>query len=342
VRLDDERLDAATSDIRGVPTVGRRRELAALRRTGAESLPAGRIYEGHVNALQLIGRFGTPQQRARAVREAAASFVFGVWNSQERDGVSMVADGSKFRLSGSKTWCSGAGEVLRPIVTAKTPSGADQMIVVPMDRVAATIDASDWIPLGMTASNSYRVCFDGVVVEPRDLLGSPGAYQQGPWFLGGAIRFVAVQVGGIDRIVDETTAYLVRLQRQDDPLQKLRIAKLQIARQSCSNWLDVAADAWTEFDRDPNALMAERATNITDMARVAIEEHALAVIADAERCVGARGLLEPLPFAAVIRDLQMYLRQPAPDAALMRVAGSATASIADASTASASSTGTRV
>jgi hypothetical protein len=36
----------------------------------------------------------------------------------------------------------------------------------------------------------------------------------------------------------------------------------------------------------------------------------------AERCVGARGLLQPEPFERLHRDLTHYLRQPAPDAAV--------------------------
>jgi hypothetical protein len=39
-----------------------------------------------------------------------------------------------------------------------------------------------------------------------------------------------------------------------------------------------------------------------------------------ERGVGARGLLESEPFMRRLRDLRMYLRQPAVDATLARVA----------------------
>ena len=38
-----------------------------------------------------------------------------------------------------------------------------------------------------------------------------------------------------------------------------------------------------------------------------------------ERCVGARGLLQPEPFERLHRDLTHYLRQPAPDAVLADV-----------------------
>ncbi|MDP9024238.1 MAG: hypothetical protein M3N13_02535 [Candidatus Eremiobacteraeota bacterium] len=53
---------------------------------------------------------------------------------------------------------------------------------------------------------------------------------------------------------------------------------------------------------------------------MAVENAALGLADATERAVGARGLLEPHPFARSLRDLRMYLRQPSPDAALARVA----------------------
>jgi hypothetical protein len=43
------------------------------------------------------------------------------------------------------------------------------------------------------------------------------------------------------------------------------------------------------------------------------------VIQLCERCVGTRGLLPPIPMERIIRDLTLYLRQPAFDAAIANV-----------------------
>jgi alkylation response protein AidB-like acyl-CoA dehydrogenase len=51
--------------------------------------------------------------------------------------------------------------------------------------------------------------------------------------------------------------------------------------------------------------------------RTAIESNALRVLQLAERCVGARGLMRPEPFERLHRDLTHYLRQAAPDAAVV-------------------------
>ena len=74
-------------DAFGVPLAGRRDEYDRLREAGAADLAWGRIYEGHVNAMQLIGRLGTPEQRTHAERDVARDVLFGVWNTEAADGV---------------------------------------------------------------------------------------------------------------------------------------------------------------------------------------------------------------------------------------------------------------
>ena len=342
VTIDPALLAAARCDERGVPLAGRRAELDALRAAGAADLAAGRIYEGHVNALQLIGRFGTPAQRARAWADAERGLLFGVWNTQDDDPVRVVDAGSRIALAGAKSWASGAGgTVLRPIVTARLPGGASQMLVVPLERVAAQVDASAWRPLGMAASDSFRVGFENVVLDADALLGGPGDYERDPWFLGGALRFCAVQCGGLAALLGETARYLAERGRAGDAFQTARVARMRVGLRAALGLLGAGAAAWSAFDADPSEANAAAVVDAADVARVQVERAALDGIELAEQSVGARGLLEPLPFAALVRDLSMYLRQPAPDAALLRVGRSAFAEASSGcSAASASATGT--
>jgi alkylation response protein AidB-like acyl-CoA dehydrogenase len=94
---------------------------------------------------------------------------------------------------------------------------------------------------------------------------------------------------------------------------------MKIAVHTALHWLDAGACAWSAFDADPSESTAAAVLDVVDMARTVVERSALDVIERAVRSVGAKGLVEPEPFAALVRDLQMYLRQPAPDAALLRV-----------------------
>jgi len=320
-------LARAKYDGRGIFVEGRRSELEALRQMGARDPSLGRLYEGHLNAVLLVALYGTDVQRRAAARDARAGCLFGVWNTQANEPVRVSQKPRRFVLSGAKTWCSGADSVTRALITAQTHDGSIQMCLVPMDRARATVDDSAWRPLGMEASNSFRVDFSGVELEEGDLIGSPGDYERSPWFLGGALRFAAVHAGIVERLAAETYAFLVATGRKDDAMQLARAGELRIATAGARNWIDAGEAAWLAFDSDPSERNAATVVAQADMARLAIERAGLDALELAVRSVGARGLLEPLPFAGLVRDLTMYLRQPAPDATLLRVGAGALASV---------------
>jgi alkylation response protein AidB-like acyl-CoA dehydrogenase len=318
--LDPDLRALADCDERGVPLAGRAAELAALRRAGARNPSLGRIYEGHLNGAQLVARCGTPEQRSSARADIAAGRLFGVWNTQDdADRLRLETQGGTSVLRGGKTWASGAGSIARPIVTAAWPDGGVQMIVLRMDEIDARIDPSGWRPLGMHDSDSFRVGLDGVAIAARDLIGAPGDYERQPWFFAGALRFAAVQTGIVERLYAAAVTYLAERGRTGDAFQTARVGEMKIAVHTALHWLDAGAAAWSAFDAQPSDASAANVLDVVDMARTVVERVALDVIERAVRSVGARGLVEPEPFAALVRDLQMYLRQPAPDAALLRV-----------------------
>lgn len=325
MRFTAVELGRAAYDPRGVFLEGRRAELDALRAMGARDPSLGRIYEGHFNGVLLVALFGSERQRTRAIDDARRGELFGVWNTQDADPVTIAPRGSRFVLSGAKTWASAADSVTRALITARTEDGRVQICVVPLDRVTTSVDPSAWRPLGMHASNSYRVNFDAVELEPSDLIGDPGDYERPPWFLAGAIRFAAVHAGIVERVVAETMSYAIARGRTEDPFVRERLAQMQIASTGCLAWLRLAEEAWNRYDREATPETEREVLCAVDMARTAIERYALDTLEHAVRTVGAHGMVEPLPLARLFRDLHMYLRQPAPDAALMRVADAALA-----------------
>ncbi len=319
--LGDRRLlGRAAAGERGVPVAGRAAELADLRAVGFRNLVLGRLIEGHGNAISLVSRCGTERQRVTANDEAAAGALFGVWNTAPADGVHVVAAGDGWlELGGRKTFCSGAGTVTRALITARDANGLSQMLLVPMDRVTVRIDHSSWDPLGMLESDSFAVDFTGVRLDADAAIGAAGDYDRQPWFGAGAARFVAVQAGGIARLVHELAAFAVRRATGGDAVQMTRLGECTVAAQTSAQWMRACAEAWSAWDADPSA-ERERALQATvDAARYATERAALDVLERVERAVGARGLSAPEPFVALVRDLRMYLRQPAPDLAIARV-----------------------
>ncbi|WP_407572205.1 hypothetical protein [Deinococcus altitudinis] len=303
--------------------------LRLMRLVGRASLPLGRLFEGHVNALALISAYGTAGQRARTAQEVREGRLFGVWNTEGPDGVQLLGASSDVRsdtssdpggltLQGAKTFASGGLQVTRPLLPVDR-QGERQLVLLRADApesVAREVPGS-WQPLGMAATGSVKLDFSGSRVEQDDLIGRPGDYYRQPMFSAGALRFCAVQQGGAERLLDEARAYLHRLGRGHDEVQALRFA-------GCWTGLQGAALLLAEGERLERACLAGKVSEArllaqVDAVRLATEDACLALLEASERAVGARGLLEPEPFSRLIRDLRMYLRQPAPDAARLRL-----------------------
>lgn len=295
--------------------------LLILKHIGRGDLSVGRIFEGHVNALQLIQTFGTPSQIERwSIDARERDMIFAVWNTEAGDGVRLTPVGdSRFRMTGAKTFASGAGDISQPIVPGALPGGGWQMCVVPLDEVSVSIDPSWWRPPGMHASTSFKVDFTGVELDVDWLLGEPDDYRREPWFSGGAIRFAAVHLGGAEALLNEAVQFLRSLDRTGDPFQQARFGEAAILIESGNSWLRSAAetvDLGPECDQTGDVATM---VNYAHMTRLAIERICLDIMEITTRAVGARGLLQPLPIERILRDLTLYLRQPAPDAALASV-----------------------
>jgi alkylation response protein AidB-like acyl-CoA dehydrogenase len=296
--------------------------LQVLYHVGRGNLAVGRLYEGHVNALLLIQRFGTPAQVARYAADAKAGHVFGVWNTENPvHGVriELLADG-RYRLHGAKTFASGAGHITRPLLTGALPNNRGwQMLVLPADEQRPKLDRSFWRPLGMRATASFIADFERLDITSDCLLGKPNDYYQQPWFGGGAVRFASVQLGGAAAVLDETRRFLRSLGRTDDPYQRQRLGEMLTLHEAGQVWLRGAATQ-VLLPVQPSATQEPATTGAAlayaNLMRTATEEICLRTLQLAERSVGARGLLQPEPFERLHRDLTHYLRQPAPDAIL--------------------------
>ncbi|WP_264048921.1 acyl-CoA dehydrogenase family protein [Methylobacterium flocculans] len=295
---------------------GARKLAAVLRLVGYGSLPLGRLYEGHVNALQLVARYGAPEQRERLFEDARDGHLFGVWNTEPNGGGLSLEDGADgMRLTGVKTFASGAGYVTRALVTSRGPGGSGTvMLVVPL-QPGSRADLSAWRPHGMRASATGTLDFTGIAVMAGDIVGDPDAYFRQPDFSGGAWRFAAVQLGGIESVFDAWRGHLAVAGRSGDPHQLARLGEGAIAVEGARLWVERAAEAVSK-----DVLPPERIVAFVNLARLAVERAGLDVLQLAQRSVGLQGFLRPHPLERLSRDLATYLRQPGPDRALTAAA----------------------
>jgi len=268
--------------------------LRLLKNVGKANLSVGRIYEGHINTLYLIHLYGSEEQRARYYQEVKEQgYLFGIWNTQESPGVNFIENNVSIEVTGIKTFCSGALLVDRALITGNiSTAGREgwQMAILEMTKIdRSKIDIASWKPLGMKASGSYTVDFSGYLLNEDEMLGAPGIYLSQPYFSGGAIRFAAVQLGGAERICEETIDYLRGLKRTEDAFQRVRIAKMVSLLVSGKLVLEQAAEHYDEWVEEDD--MSEQLIAFANMTRVIIEDSCLQIMEESNRCVGARGLM---------------------------------------------------
>ena len=304
----------------GLKSGSNRALLTILKLIGSGNLVIGRIVEGHFNAQLLIDRYGTFEQKKRFAKDSFDGKLFGLWNTQAEDGVSMKFEKGCYHLNGSKTFATGTDYISRPIVTASSQKkGSWQMCIVDLDEVSLKTDSTWWNPMGMKATRSYKVNFNNISVPPKNLLGIDGNYYEQPYFSSGSVRFSAVQLGAAEMLLAETVLYLQKLNRTDEPFQKMRIGQMRILIHSGNHWLKAAAESMDLFTIDPSSQNSDSLLDQSNMVRIAIDDICTEIMALCQKCVGARGLNKPYHFERIIRDLNTYLRQPAPDHTLLEI-----------------------
>jgi alkylation response protein AidB-like acyl-CoA dehydrogenase len=284
----------------------------ALQSIGSGSLPLGRLFEGHINALQLVLRYGERQQVDLVAAEARAGKLFGVWNTDDANDLRLIQRRGRYHLVGRKILASGAGHIERPLVTATDEDGR-RLMVLPKLRPSDRADLSGWTAQGMRGSATGAVDFTGVEIEPIEILGGAGDYERQPWFSAGAWRFAAVQLGAMERLFDLLRRHLQETNRGRDAHQAARLGQSSIAIETARLWVAHAASI-TEAPSDSRA--PEQLVAYVNLARLAVEVAALDLMQLVQRSVGLRAFLRPNPIERISRDLATYLRQPGPDRAL--------------------------
>lgn len=287
---------------------------ALLRRIGKGDLPLGRLYEGHINAIALVTRFGGVRQQRRFAELVRQGLLSGVWNAEGRNGLKLVErDGAQW-LEGGKILASGAGFIRLPLLTPATADGTPVM-VCPLLEEGWPGDLGAWHVQGMRATATGSVDFTGLEVRTDEVIGEPGDYAREPWFKGGAWRFAAVQIGAIEGLIEVLRAHLSGSGRDGDPHQRARFGEALIAYQGALAMVGQAAALVERPSHPPEAVVA-----FVNLTRCAVERAGMDVIAIVQRSIGLQAMLDRHPAERRVRDLATYLRQPGPDAALTSAA----------------------
>lgn len=281
---------------------------AILRALGAADLSIARLYEGHVNAVGLVCRYGSQEQIVGLAADVAAGALSAVWGADDAEGLTIVSNEGGKVLTGRKILASGAGFVTRPIVTAKGTLG-QQMCLLDLEPDYAH-DISGWQAQGMRATATGTINFTGRSIGARETIGDPGDFMRQPHFSGGAWRFCAAHVGATERLVDLFREHLRFSGRGEDAYQLERLAGCVADATTGRFWVEEAARRLAS-DTDPDGIVA-----FVNLTRMVVEKSALKVMEMVQRGVGLRAFVRPNVVERICRDLATYLRQPVPDLAM--------------------------
>lgn len=292
------------------------RELDAVRRVAEADGSVGRIFDGHLNAIERVAVQGSTELRDRELEALGSGrLLAGVWGGDPAPGegpaAALVATSSGWALRGVKTFCSGAGGLHRALVLARPPDGEPgpplSAWVDLTDPERVSVDAAWYRSHGLRASVSHRVVFrDAPVLET---LGPAGAIAAQPWFARDALRTAASWAGIADSAVTGALTELAARPARGE-LEALAAGRILADRDTISVWMGAAARAMDEAGED----LATVALN----ARVAIAAACTSLLDTAARACGSRPFVRATRLDRARRDLEVFLLQHRLDPLLAR------------------------
>lgn len=303
-------------------------ELGLVRRVARADGSVGRIFDGHLNAVERIAVQGPASLRDRELDAVAAGALrAGVWGGDpvpdEGEPARVVAIGDRQLLRGVKTFCSGAGGLHRALVLARHDDGGAPLSVwIDLtDSERVEVDESWYRSHGLRASVSHRVVFHDAPVLAR--LGPPGSISALPWFHRDALRTAASWAGMVDAAAEAALAELAARPTRG-PLEGLAAGRIISCQQTVSMWIDAAGRAMDGLGPDLEATALHARVAISDASRVLLDE--------AARACGSRPFARGGALDRARRDLEVFLLQHRLDPMLARAGDAALAAAAAIST----------
>ena len=149
--------------------------LAVVRRLACSDGSLAHLFGFHHLLMATVRLFGHEDQWRLAYRETVASRLFWGNALNPLDTRTHIAEDGRgaFSISGTKTFCSGASDSDRLIVSALDSERRLVVVAVPTSRAGITIH-DDWDAIGQRQTDSGSVTFKDLRVETDEVLRSPG------------------------------------------------------------------------------------------------------------------------------------------------------------------------
>lgn len=307
---------------RSVPRIGGG-DSAALFETlaslGAIDLTAARVVEAHLDALAILHQAGVdpdglfpaasapgPVWGVFAAEAGGMRLTAAPWSGAEPDAANLDAGpprpAVRWRLDGTKPWCSLAGSLTHALVTARTSDTERGLFAVDLRQPGIGVRAGGWVSLGLPRVPSGPVDFAAVDARP---IGADGWYLSRAGFAWGGVGVAACWFGGAVGVARQLYA-AERLPplRAPDQVALAHLGAIDVLLSACATTLAHAAaaiDSGAATGPD-GALLAARVRGL--VAR-SVDE----VIGRVGHALGPAPLAFDARHAQRIADLQLYVRQ---------------------------------
>ncbi len=260
-----------------------------LAQVAGHDLRLCKLFEGHTDALAIIAELGSPLPPLRST--------WGMWAAEPPNARAQVRKaGHRLLLQGRKAWCSGAAVVSHGLLTAWDEQGRQQLVAVQMDQPAVTVTDQGWHAVGMAATGSVEVIFEGASAIA---VGGPGDYLARPGFWQGGIGIAACWYGAAQRLAEVLREHC---SKRSEPHALAHLGAVDSALNSAACVLRASAQ---QIDREPKA----DARLLAQQARACIEDSVEQVMRHVGRAVGAGPYCKDSHFAQLMADLPVYVRQ---------------------------------
>jgi hypothetical protein len=274
-----------------LPLPGSGRTLERFQRladVGGHDLGLCKLFEGHTDALAIIEQLGG---------SPTPGSTWGMWAAEPPQArVTVSPAGHMVALHGRKAWCSGAAVLSHALLTAWDADDQQQLVAVALDQPGVTVTEQGWQAVGMAATGSVEVLFDGAEAQA---IGNPGDYLQRPGFWQGGIGIAACWYGAARQIAEALRA---QCGQRPEPHALAHLGAVDSALQAAADVLRFSALHIDAHPEDNAELLARR-------ARAVVEHSAEQVMREVGRALGAGPFCKDRHFARLSADLPVFLRQ---------------------------------
>lgn len=280
-----------------------------LAAVASRDVGAARILEPHLDALDILdqaGRDGYDVDLASIHADSGSSWgVFAAEGAGMR--LEVQGDGSGWRLTGTKPWCSLAQHLTHALITAWV-GDERRLFAVALQTPDVTPHTGPWHARGLRQVVSAPLDF---VSAPAVPVGEPGWYLRRPGFAAGGIGVAACWWGGALPLRD---ALAGAAQREGaDQLSRVHLGRVDVALWTARLALRSAAQEMGRLPEasHPGALAARVRAVVAGAVETAIDESA--------RALGPLPLVADEAHARRVADLEIYLRQHHDERDLARI-----------------------